>query len=72
MIMQDNRFMKSNPILEEVWRTKDQLAAETGYDIDRFFESLRKWEAEHLHSISAPGQAGKSTLALNDKPARHS
>jgi hypothetical protein len=41
--------MKSNPILEEVWRIKDQLAAEAGYDIDRFFENLRKWEGEHPH-----------------------
>ena len=40
--------MKSNPILEEVWRIKDQLAAEAGYDMDRFVDNLRKWEAEHL------------------------
>ena len=42
--------MKANPILEEVWRVKDQLAAEAGYDVDRFFENLRKWSAEHPHS----------------------
>jgi hypothetical protein len=42
--------MKSNPILEEVWRIKDQLAAEAGYDMDRFFDNLRKWEAEHPHA----------------------
>ena len=42
--------MKTNPILEEVWRVKDQLAAEAGYDADRLFESLRKWPAEHPHS----------------------
>lgn len=77
--------MKANPILEEVWRIKDQLAAEAGYDVDRFFENLRKWEAEHPH----PGpvvrnaeelrqlvaekerqQAETSALALNDKPPR--
>lgn len=39
--------MKSNPILEEVRRIKDQLAAEAGYDVDRFFDNLKKWEAEH-------------------------
>jgi len=39
--------MKSNPILEEVWRIKDQLAAEAGYDADRFFDNLQKWMAEH-------------------------
>ena len=41
--------MKSNPILEEVWRIKDQLAAEAGYDMNRFCENLRKWAAEHPH-----------------------
>ena len=76
--------MKANPILEEVWRIKDQLAAEAGYDIDRFFENLRKWEAEHptwpavrnaeeLRQLVAQKErqsAKKSTMALNDKPPR--
>jgi hypothetical protein len=42
--------MKSNPILEEVWRIKDQLAAEAGNDMNRFFDNLKKWEAEHPHT----------------------
>jgi hypothetical protein len=75
--------MKSNPILEEVWRIKDQLAAEAGYDVDRFFENLRKWEAEHPHSGPVVHNAEEqrqlmaaeerqlaetSAMALNDKP----
>ena len=39
--------MNTNPILEEVWRIKDQLAAESGYDIDRFVEQLRAWSLAH-------------------------
>lgn len=31
--------MKTNPILEEGWRTKDELAREAGYDVHRFFVS---------------------------------
>ena len=42
--------MKTNPMLEEVWRIKDQLAAESGYDVDRFIEQLRAWSAEHPHA----------------------
>ncbi len=42
--------MKSNPILDELWKVKDDLAAEAGYDVDRFLENLRRWEAEHPHS----------------------
>ena len=77
--------MKANPILEEVWRIKDQLAAEAGYDVDRFFENLRKWEAEHPHpgpvvrnakelrQLMAQKERERAealSLALNDKPPR--
>ena len=41
--------MKPDPILEELWRIKDDLAREAGYDTGRFFESLRQWTAEHPH-----------------------
>lgn len=75
--------MKANPILEEVWRIKDQLAAEAGYDIDRFFENLRKWEAAHPHpgpvirnaeelrqlvSAKERERTKESVMVLNDKP----
>ena len=42
--------MKANSILEEVWRVKDQLAAESGYDVDRFFAQLRAWSEAHPHA----------------------
>ena len=42
--------MKPNPILDEVWRIKDELAREAGYDLHRLCENTRKWAAEHPHS----------------------
>ena len=77
--------MKPNPILEEVWRIKDQLAAEAGYDMDRFVEQLRAWSAAHppsgpvvrnaeelrrLMAAEERQRAKESTLALNEKPPR--
>ena len=70
--------MKANPILEEVWRTKDQLAAEAGYDVDRFFAQLQTWSEAHPHTGPVVRNAEelrhlaaeKSVLALNDKPPR--
>ncbi len=77
--------MKANPILEEVWRIKDDLAREAGYDIHRMFENLRKWSAEHPHSgpvirnaeelrqlvaEEERQRAEASALALNDEPPR--
>jgi hypothetical protein len=75
----------ANPILEEVWRIKDQLAAEASYDMDRFIEQLRAWSAAHppsgpvVHNAEELRQlvaekerqrAVESAMALNEKPPR--
>jgi hypothetical protein len=52
--------MKPDPILEEVWRVKDELAREAGYDLHRMCENLRRWEAEHPH----PGPVVRSAEEL--------
>lgn len=77
--------MKSNPILEEVWRIKDQLAAEAGYDPDRFFDNLQGWMAEHpptspvvhnaveLNQLFAESQRqreAETSLALREAPPK--
>lgn len=40
--------MKPDPIVEELWRIKDKLAAEAGYDAGQFVQNLQEWEKEHL------------------------
>ena len=77
--------MKTNPILEEAWRIKDQLAAEAGYDMDRFVEQLHAWSAAHPHvgpvvrnaeelrrlmAEEERKRTEQAALALNDKPVR--
>ena len=42
--------MKADPILEEVWRVKDELACEAGYDVRRLCENTRHWAAQHPHT----------------------
>ena len=42
--------MRADPILEEVWRVKDELAREAGYDIHRLCDNTRRWAAGHPHS----------------------
>jgi hypothetical protein len=68
--------VKANAILEEVWRVKDQLAAEAGYDVDQFFAQLRTWSQASPH-IGPVGRnveelrrlaTEESALALKDKP----
>lgn len=77
--------MKPNPILDELWKVKDALAAEAGYNTDRFLENLRRWEAEHPHSGRVVNSAEElrqlvveeerkraeaAALTLKDKPPR--
>jgi len=73
--------MKPDPILEELWRVKDDLAREAGYDLDRIFAELRAAETRHpgplIRSADdlrryVAAQAGPrdtaSALALKDEP----
>lgn len=78
--------MKTNPILEEVWRIKDELSREIAADPDAYFKKLnditdaaekegRKVvrSAEELQQLVAEKErqrAAESALALNDKPPR--
>lgn len=79
--------MKPNPILEEVWRIKDELAREANYDIHQFCENTRRWAAEHPHTGPVVRNAGElrqfiaqkerqraaqASLALNEEPPKPS
>ncbi|HVR35088.1 MAG TPA: hypothetical protein VMS21_04480 [Methylomirabilota bacterium] len=59
--------MKSNPILDEVWRIKDQLAAEADYDIHQFCENTRRWAAEHPHNGPVVDNAEELRQLLAEK-----
>ena len=37
----------TNPILEELWRIKDELAREAGDDVRRLCDNTRLWAAGH-------------------------
>jgi hypothetical protein len=41
---------KTNPIFEELWQTKDDLAREAGDEDARICENTRRWAAAHPHS----------------------
>jgi hypothetical protein len=41
---------KINPILDELWQTKDDLAREAGDDVARICENPRRQAAAHPHS----------------------
>ena len=79
--------MKADPILQEVWDIKDRLAAEAGYDVDRFVDQLNEWTAKHpptgplvhnaveLRQLIAEQErqrAASGALALNENPPKTS
>ena len=39
--------MNANPILEEIWRIKDELAREANYDLHQLCENTRQWADAH-------------------------
>ena len=54
--------MMKNEILEELWKIKDQVAFEHGYDIHKLANELRKKEKDAKASIvdlSLPYKLGK-------------
>jgi len=71
--------MKRDPILEELWRVKDELAREADYDVRRIFAQLRAAEAQAPGPvIRSPEELRRyavqrelrpaSGLALNEEP----
>lgn len=75
--------MEPNPI-EEVWRIKDELAREAGYDVHQLCDNTRKWaekrghmgqvirSAEELRAYAAAEEerrrAESAGLALKEEP----
>lgn len=61
-----------NPI-EEVWRIRDELAAEEGYDVHQLFQRLRREEkkyADRLVRVAPRHAPEESTAVLREKPPK--
>jgi hypothetical protein len=56
--------MESNPMLEKVWRIKDESASEAGDDVHRLCQHIRQWAAEYSHSgLAAQNEEQSRRLA---------
>lgn len=40
-----------NPVIEELWKVKDEIARECGYDLNKLAELLRKGQKEGKHQV---------------------
>ena len=56
---------RENPI-EEIWRIRDELGAEEGYDVHRLFERLRREEKKYADRLvyHVPRRAPEESAAL--------
>jgi len=64
--------LKMNPILEDLWRVKDDLAREAGHDIQRICENTRRWAAAHPHAGPVAKNATELRALLAKKEAEES
>ena len=66
--------MKTNDILAEIRRTRDDLAEEAGYDLDRLFAYVRQREheaaARGVKFAPAPARAEPSAVVREEPPTK--
>ena len=65
--------MKNENPIEEIWRIRDELSAEYGYDVHRIFAALREEEKKHgdrLVRVVSRQTPEESTAALREEPPK--
>jgi len=40
-----------NPIIEELWKVKDEIARECGYDLNKLADHLRQRQKQNKHKV---------------------
>lgn len=60
--------METNPILAEIRNARDELARETGGDVERLMALLRKREEEDRAQGAAYAQPGGAARLAEDAP----
>ena len=65
--------MKHENPIEEIWRIRDELGAEEGYDVHQLFERLRREEKKyadrlvHVVPRSTPQQSTRQEMGTPDR-----
>lgn len=57
---------KENPI-EEIWRIREEIAEENGYDLQKHFSLLRHLEKKHPHRFGTPSSKNPILEAIGTK-----
>ena len=65
--------MKNENPIEEIWRIREEIGAEHGYDVDRLFAAMRKKEKQYgdrLVRVVPRRELEESTAILREEPPK--
>jgi hypothetical protein len=62
--------MKTENPVEEIWRIREELAAEEGCDVHTVFEILRREEKKHGDRVRPLQEAEESPAVLRENPPK--
>ena len=61
-----------NPI-EEIWRIREEIGAEHGFDVDRLFAAMREKQKQYGNRLVrvVPRHASRESVALREEPPKN-
>ena len=64
--------MKNENPIEEIWRIREEIGAEHGFDVDRLFAAMREKEKQYGNRLVriAPRRAPQTSAALREEPPK--
>jgi hypothetical protein len=65
--------MKTDNPIEEIWRIREEIAAENGYDVDRLFDAMQREQEKYADRLvyHVPRPATEETSAvLREEPPK--
>ena len=64
--------MKMDNPIEEVWRIREEIAAENGYDVDRLFDAMereqKKYADRQVYHVPRRAPAESSDVLREESP----
>ncbi len=60
--------MKNENPIEEIWRIREEIGAEHGYDVDRLFVAMRKLETQYADRLVYEVRNDEGAAVLREDP----
>ncbi|MGD0262812.1 MAG: hypothetical protein ABSD29_23845 [Verrucomicrobiota bacterium] len=64
--------MKTDNPIEEIWRIREEIAAENGYDVDRLFDAMEREQEKYadrlVYRVPRRASAESSTVLREEPP----